>query len=146
MTQNEDEKITVSCDCGCGRSLQLRRASIQDGDYVCCRDSYYYVDRFILPLFPGKHRTFTEYKREGGVTFRKIRDVWPSAEMIKSSMESADVWAYTLAEIAIEEAMGKFHTEQEDDLTIDEELAVQAEKDKRAEEFEKSLPKPPQLP
>lgn len=144
MTQaNDDEKITISCGCGCGRSLQLRKASIQYGDVICCRDSYFYVDHFLLPLFPGKHRTFTEYKREG-VTFRKIRDVWPSPEMIKSRMEAEAVWAYTLAEIAIEEAAGKFDTE--DDLTIGEELAVQAEKDQRAEAFENSLPKPPQLP
>lgn len=129
----DDEKVTVYCWGGCGRSVRLRKASLRDGDVVCCRDGF--GDTRHLPLYPGKVRTFSEHEYER-VTFRKIRDIWPDAEMIREIWEAQEIWADTLAELAIEEAMekaqgGKLSTEQDDDLTIGEELALWAERGKR---------------
>lgn len=131
--ERDDEKVTVYCWGGCGRSVQLRKASIRDGDIVCCRDGF--GDTRYLPLYPGKVRTFSEHKQED-VIFWKIRDVWPDASTIQSIWEAQEIWAYTLAELAIEEAMekalgGRRNAEQDDDLTIGEELAMWAERDKR---------------
>lgn len=145
MTRTQDgEKVTVFCYGGCGRSVQLRKASIRDSDVVCCLDCFYGRSP---RLYPGKVRTFSEHKHDGE-TFRKIRDIWPDAEMIKEIQEAQEIWARTLAEVAIEEALEKAggkRTEQ-DDLTIGEELALWAEREKRIEEFEKSIPPPRQLP
>lgn len=104
MTQaKDDQKVTVYCWGGCGRSVQLRKASIRDGDVVCCRDGF--GDTRFLRLRPGLIRTFSEYKNDDGLTFKKIRDVLPDAEKIVTTWGSYEIWAGKVTEIVIDKAM-----------------------------------------
>ena len=77
MTQsNSDQKITVYCDGGCGRSIQLQNSSVKEGDYFGCHLNQFgfECEAEFLPLVPGKVTITTEFR--GGAFFR-IRDMWP---------------------------------------------------------------------
>ena len=101
--EKDDEKVTCYCWGGCGRTVQLRKASIRDGDVVCCRDGF--GDTRFLRLRPGLVRTFSEHKNDDGLTFQKIRDVLPSAELIVTKWGTYEIWAGKVAEIVIDKAM-----------------------------------------
>lgn len=105
MTQsNGDQTVTVYCHGGCGRSINLPKASIQDGDYFGCHLNRYgfECEGKFLPLVPGKVRMTTEFK---GRNFFRIRDEWPDAEMIVTTWGSYAIWASKVAEIVIDKAM-----------------------------------------
>ena len=100
----DSEMVTIFCYGGCGRSIQLPKALIHDDDVVCCSDGF--GDTRFFRLLPGKVRTFWEHKYQG-VTFRIIQDIWPDAETIREIQEAQECWAYTVAEIAMEDAIKK---------------------------------------
>jgi hypothetical protein len=104
MTQTkDDEMVNVPCWGGCGRSVRLRKASIRDGDVINCFN--HDGDTRFLPLRPGLIRIFSEHKNDDGLTFQKIRDVLPDAEMIASKWGTYEIWAEKVAKIVIDKAM-----------------------------------------
>lgn len=104
MPADDDEMVTVFCQSGCGRSAQLRKAWIYDGDVFVCHDHY-----FVLPLFPGKVRTFSQYTCNGisGMPFYKVRDMFPDPETALELMEAQESMAQVIAEREAEEAIAR---------------------------------------
>lgn len=104
MTQTKDDDlVTIPCWGGCGRSVRLRKASVRDGDVVCCRDGF--GDTRFLRLRPGLIRIFSEHKNDDGLTFQKIRDVLPDAEMVATKWGTYEIWAEKVTKIVIDKAM-----------------------------------------
>jgi hypothetical protein len=101
---NGDDKITVYCSGGCGRSMQLPKTSVFEGDYYGCDENKqgFECEAKLLPLIPGKVRITTEFK---GRHFFRIRDVWPDAEMVVTTWGSYEIWAGKVAMIVIDKVM-----------------------------------------
>jgi hypothetical protein len=107
MTQaDSNQKVTVYCHGGCGRSIELPETSVRDGDYFGCHLNKYGFEckAKLLPLVPGKVRITTEFT---GRNFFRIRDEWPDAEIVVTTWGSYTIWAKKVAEIIVDTAKKK---------------------------------------
>lgn len=97
------EKVTIHCFGGCGRSVTLSKSKVQKADYYLChsRQDGARCETKLPPLLPGKVRVVDI---NAAAAFWGYRDLWPDAGTAASVDRAQDILAAVTVQIAIEKA------------------------------------------
>jgi hypothetical protein len=103
-----DEKITIFCYGGCGRSVTVRKKKIQEANYYLCNSK---VDGRIceskLPSLDREHGYVRHVYMNTAASFWGYRDAVATAEEAKSVNRAKEILAAGITQKIISDLMNK---------------------------------------
>lgn len=98
-----EERVTIACCGGCGRTVELRKSKVRPADYYLCQSkaSGQLCEQKLPPLLPGKVRC-VEINAAG--SFWGYTDQWLDAQTAASVVRAHEILVSGLTTMAIEKA------------------------------------------